>query len=325
MLFKIRRSLVAALIVSVFIQMHIGTRGFASPHARIAFTSVIDENSDIYVMNSDGGNQVRLTIDPARDYDPSWSPDGERIVFVSNRERGVEQIYVMDSDGGNSIRLTNDSTHQEPAWSPNGDKIAYVRNRGGRQIWIMDADGGNQTQLTEVGKNRNPAWSPDGGRIAFVSTRDGGNGLFVMEENGSNQKRLTPDMNLTANPTWSPDGNWIAFGALDEEIRSFQIYAASVAGRLRVERLTHARPHKLQPAWSPDGSTIAYSSWVIPFDHSRIHLMSFDGKHLKQLSEDPDDDSADPDWFDPAAWSVSPAANFVTTWGKIKTPASARR
>ena len=323
MVFETRRLFGAALILSVFFHMHIGTRGFASPLAKIAFTSVIEENSDIYVMNIDGGNLVRLTIDPARDYDPSWSPDGERITFVSNRERGIEQIYVMDSDGGNPMRLTNDSTHQEPAWSPNGDKIAYVRNRGGRQVWIMDVDGGNQTQLTEVGKNRQPAWSPDGKRIAFVSTRNRGNGLYVMEENGSNQERLTPDMNFTANPTWSPDGNWIAFGALDE-VHTFQIYAARVAGRLRIEGLTRDLPHKLQPAWSPDGTTIAYSSWVIPFDRKRIHLMSSDGEHLKQLSERRDDHYTDPDWFDPEVWSVSPAANFVTIWGKIKTPTTGR-
>ena len=157
MLFQTRRLFGAALIVSVFFQMHIATSGYASPRAKIAFTSVRDENSDIYVMNGDGGDQVRLTINPARDYDPSWSPDGDRIAFVSNRERGIEQIYVMDSDGSNEMRLTNDATHQEPAWSPVGEKIAYVRNKGGRQIWLMDADGGNQTQLTEVGKSRQPA------------------------------------------------------------------------------------------------------------------------------------------------------------------------
>ena len=319
MLFQTRRLFGAALIVSVFFQMHIATNGYASPRAKIAFTSVRDENSDIYVMNGDGGDQVRLTINPARDYDPSWSPDGDRIAFVSNRERGIEQIYVMDSDGSNEMRLTNGATHQEPAWSPVGEKIAYVRNKGGRQIWLMDADGGNQTQLTEVGKSRQPAWSPDGTRIAFVR----GSGVYVMDANGDNQERLTPDMNFTADPTWSSDGSWIAFGALDR-VHHFQIYAARVAGRFRIESLTRELPHKLQPAWSPDGTMIAYSSWVNHFNRRSIQLMRSDGKHLKQLSEVHDSSNTEPDWFDPVGRAVSPAANFVTMWGEIKKPTAGR-
>ena len=266
---------------------------------------------------------MRLTIDPARDYDPSWSPDGERIAFVSNRERGQEQIFVMDSDGDNPMRLTSDSTHQEPAWSPNGDKIAYVRNRGGRQIWIMDADGGNQTQLTEVGTNRNPAWSPDGGRIAFRSLKNRAAGLFVMEENGSNPVRLAPDMNITSNPAWSPDGQRFAY---DQSLGLWpsQIYVVESAGGGQPERLTDDLPTKSSPAWSPDGGTIAYVQEV-PIRKTTIHLMTAEGKYLKQLSTVHGGDDTDPDWFAPVGWSVSPAANFVTVWGKIKMPASVRR
>ena len=137
MLFKIRRSLGAALILSVFIQMHVLESGYASGRPKIVFSSTRDGDSEIYVMDIDGSKPLRLTINPARDYDPAWSPDGDGIAFVSNRNRGIEQIYVMGSDGGNLKRLTNGAAHQQPAWSPEGERIAYVRNKGGRQVRVM--------------------------------------------------------------------------------------------------------------------------------------------------------------------------------------------
>ncbi|MDE0300610.1 MAG: DPP IV N-terminal domain-containing protein [Candidatus Poribacteria bacterium] len=325
MLFKVRLSLGAALIVSVFIQMNMAESGYAAGRPKIAFSSTRDGDSEIYVMDIDGGNHARLTINPARDYDPSWSPDGGRIAFVSNRNRGIEQIFVMDADGDNVTELTAEWTHQQPAWSPEGEKIAYVRNKGGRQVWVMDADGGNQRRLTQDGKNELPTWSPDGQRIAFVSTRDRRSLIYVMDENGENQESPTKDMVPVDAPSWSPDGQWIAYAANDER-RIIQIYAVKVVGVPHIEKLTRDGHRKLQPTWSPDGNTIAYTSWEFNLkrDQKTIHLMTSEGKHLKQLSEDHQGNDADPDWFDPSAWSVSPAANVVTTWGEIKEPSSDR-
>ena len=89
--------------------------------------------SEIYVMDADGGNQRRLTNNPASDYAPSWSPDGKRIVFVSDRDGHVDangwptgDIYVMDADGGNPQNLTNNPFHDSlPSWSPDGKRIAF--------------------------------------------------------------------------------------------------------------------------------------------------------------------------------------------------------
>ncbi|MDE0300609.1 MAG: LpqB family beta-propeller domain-containing protein [Candidatus Poribacteria bacterium] len=327
MSFKAGRLAATALVISLLIPMHIPKSGYAIGRPKIAFSSTRDGDSEIYVMDIDGSNPLRLTVDPARDYDPSWSPDGEKIAFVSDRVNKMEQIYVMDSDGGNLKRLTNGAAHQQPAWSPDGERIAYVRNKGGRQIGVMDADGRNQIQLTEIGKNREPTWSPDGARIAFVSRRNGGQGIYVMDLNGSNQKRLTPNQAFTANPAWSPDGKWIAYEAVDKEHR-FQIYVARAVGNPHIERLTREPPHKLQPTWSPDGNTIAYTSWISRFRVNRktIDLMSAEGEHLKQLSEEHDGDDTYADWYAPIGWSVAPAANFITVWGEIKkrTPALKR-
>ena len=316
MSFKARRWVATALSVSLLIQMHIAANGYAAPLAKIAFTCAHEENFDICVMDEDGGKEVKLTDDPERDDQPSWSPDGTRIAFRRNLV-----IHVMDSDGRNLMELIGGG---KPAWSPDGGRIAYTGS--GRQIWVMDGDGGNRIQLTDWGQNYSAAWSPDGVRIAFVTARrHGGPEIYAMDSDGNNEARITHDLKPKDNPSWSPDGQWIAY---DESIGVLpsQIYVVESDGSGRTERLTDSAPAKWRPAWSPDGGTIAYVAWELEIlgATSTIDLMTTDGKHLKQLSED-GISCDDPDWFYLKGWSVSPATNFVTIWGKIKEPASARR
>ena len=321
MLFKVGRSFTAALIVTVIMQMQIARSGYAARALPgIAFTSTRAGNSEIYVMDSDGGNQVRLTYDPARDYHPAWSPDGKRIAFVSDRDDGHNCIFVMDSRGRNLVQITRESNDLEPAWSPDGAKIAFTRNKGGRQIWVMDADGGNQTRLTTVGMNYQPVWSRDGERITFTS-HVGGSGIYAMDERGNNREKLVRDW-AASHPSWSPDGQWLTYESWQKG-QFLQIYAARIDGSGFTKRLTRDGPHKRYPAWSPDGDTIAYVA-VPVFQSTTIQLMTADGDHIKQLSEEHFGSDTDPDWFAPVGWSVSPAANFVTIWGEIKKPKTGR-
>ena len=119
--FKAGRLFAAVLVLSLLIQMHIVQISYSAPPAKIVFTSMRDGNYEIYVMDSNGGNQVNLTDDPAVDWDPTWSPDGKRIAFVSSRGPYL-QIYTMDSDGRNLKQLTHASNASEPAWSPDGKR-----------------------------------------------------------------------------------------------------------------------------------------------------------------------------------------------------------
>lgn len=120
-------------------------------------------------MDADGSNQHRLTNNALRDEMPAWSLAGDKIVYSSEHEDGME-IYVINPDGTGRQRLTNRAGNDWfPSWSPDGKEIAWMQqgaNTG--QIWIMNADGSNQRLLTDhmylLGR---PLWSPDGRHIAF--------------------------------------------------------------------------------------------------------------------------------------------------------------
>ncbi len=156
---------------------------------------------DIYVMNADGSNIARITDDPASDLSPAWSPDGEHIAFISNREHRWD-LYMMNADGSNQTLLVESvGLNSAPAWSPDGKRLAFVNSD---DISVIEIDDSSVTRLIEVGFNVSPAWSPDGTRIAFASNRDGNFEIYVMNADGSGQTRLTDDPAQDTHPAWSP-------------------------------------------------------------------------------------------------------------------------
>ena len=305
----------------------------ASHHkAQIAFTSTRDGNREIYVMDADGNNQIRLTNHPEEDSSPSWSPDGARIAFVSNRNGGNYQIYVMDSNGKNMRRLTDGAYDWSPAWSLDGQWIAFhsKRDEERAKIYLVAPDGSNLRRLAGdiPSWDIEAAWSPDSQRITFVSSRGNwGNEIYVMDADGTKQKRLTHNMVSDRQPAWSPDGNKIAFfSVLDEDDILAVINVDGTNHRnLTEEVLNGVWESTSSPAWSPDGKTIAYYSGIADRNDGGIHLMTADGEHLKRLSKWLDGEDYQPDWFALASLAVFPASKRITIWGKLKTLAAKPR
>ena len=281
---------------------------------RIVFTSMRDGNAEIYVMDADGGNQENLTNHPAHDGDPDWSPDGTKIAFESWRD-GNGEIYVMDADGKNPIRFTDGpgvKTH--PDWSPDGGKIAFSVDDLEDYIAVMDADGRNREILDD--RAMYPSWSPDGKQIAFVHGE-----IYVIGVGGQGRKKVTDDFLGGASPSFSPDGRRIASDPSHEGFH--HIYVMGADGKNPM-RLSHNQAQHSHPTWSPDGGAIAYASSDDGFVSEKIHLMTADGKHIKQLSKVREGIDYQPD-FSPVGLAVSPTSKTATIWGRLKKPAPNHR
>ena len=165
-----------------------------------------DDKTDVCVMDVEGNQLKNLTQSPGIDEVGSWSPDGSKIVFFSNRD-GNGEIYVMDSNGENQVNLTNHrALDAAPTWSPDGTKIAFHSRRKGGQddIYVMNPDGADVINLTRHSwEDRAPAWSPDGKWIAFHSFQVRRRpDIYVMDTNGDNLRQLTRHPDSDTNPTW---------------------------------------------------------------------------------------------------------------------------
>ena len=178
-------------------------------------------SGDIWVKSATTGHARRLTNAPEDDVEPSWSPDGRRIVFERYDNGDWSWIYVIDADG-NGLRRITPPYDWSPVWMPDG-RISYV-NPGG--VWVMNADGSGKRRIAhdEVSPTGYPAapdiaWSPDATRVAFTTNT----ALWVMKSDGTGRRKLHDGPGSAREPTWSPDGRRIAWTKGDGDLEIFVV------------------------------------------------------------------------------------------------------
>jgi TolB protein len=253
-----------------------------------------EQKGYICVMNSDGSDVNRL----AQGRDFILSPDGSKILFVAPEGQG---IFIMNPDGSNKRNLPPFS-YRSPScspFSPDGNKLCYYTSRPAGYYWVQEKSGGGWTRLS---------YMPQG---AFCVAEEMLADIWVMDIDGSNQTKITPDIPHSGFChwlAWSPDGEKILFqtSELSNDTVNIDIWTMNVDGS-DMKRVTDYLGDDITPKWSPDGKKIAYRSGNVIYEEHPwigewvggcfdIWVVNSDGTERRRLTESVGFDNRHFDW-----------------------------
>lgn len=267
----------------------------------IVFASDRGGNAQLWRMSANGDDIHQITDLPGGACQPSWSPDGEQIVFITpcmGRQDTYpdSRLYTIHRDGSDLqlVPLTEKGDY-DPAWSPDGQKIAFTSLRNSiSQVYVVNL----KTQALEVLSNtryadRQPTWSPDGKQLAFVRMRTADQ-IWLVSANGQISNQFSRSGNLSDDfPTWSVDGQMIYFLQSSDANPFRWLMMMSYADRNTSNeiRISPTSSPDIGPimdiSLSPDGKWVVFEGWPDGKNHDIYRFLSADGSQLTRLTADP--------------------------------------
>ena len=261
---------------------------------RIVFTCTRGDLNQLCMVLPIGGEVARLTGETAHDFYPSFSPDGNEILFASNRD-GNYDLYLKVLDGDILEQLTDGLGEASSAsFSPDGTQVVFSNKVGDKpsSLWTVDRDGKHPLLLYEGDGNAvNPSWSPNGKSIAFAMSSAAAPQsyeIFILDLETNKIAPVTKGhlSNTGGSVDWSPDGRTLLLFA--GEPGNNNIYSLELVSGA-ITQLTDGG-NNAAPSWSPDGRWIVFNS-MRASENANIFIMRPDGSDVRQLTND-----TEPDW-----------------------------